>query len=101
MIIEPDEVNLAIIFKACGQLNNDRAIKLGKKFLHQNLHRIQNDKITLTSAINMCMKFNDIKTAEYIFKMMKNKDIVTYGSLMKGNLLTYILNIKEIHFRIC
>jgi len=90
MIIEPDEVNLTLIFNACSQLNNARAVTIGKKFLHQRLHQIQNNNIVLNSAIHMCMKFGDIETAEYIFCMIKKKDIITYGSIMKGNLLIYL-----------
>jgi hypothetical protein len=35
----------------------------------------------------MLMKFGDIQNAENVFRMIKKKDIVTYGAMMKGYLI--------------
>ncbi|CAF1169539.1 unnamed protein product [Adineta steineri] len=36
------------------------------------------------AAIDMLMKFGDVKNAEGLFKIIKKKDIITYGAMMKG-----------------
>ncbi|CAF1553200.1 unnamed protein product, partial [Rotaria sordida] len=73
-----------IIFNACAQLANDRAKEIGRKLLQQMPKHFHNDHVLLTSAIYMLMKFGDIENAENLFQMMKKKDIITYGAMMKG-----------------
>ncbi|CAF2199198.1 unnamed protein product, partial [Rotaria magnacalcarata] len=43
----------------------------------------RNDNAVLNSAMHMLMKFGDIQGAERIFRLNKNKDIITYGAMMK------------------
>lgn len=85
MVIEPDDINTTFILNACAQLNNDRAMRIGKKFLHEKLNKIRNNNVILNSAIHMLMKFRDVTSAENIFEMIKKKDMYTYGTMMKGN----------------
>jgi hypothetical protein len=87
MTIKPDRSTLMTLFNACAQFVNDRSIKLGKKLVEQMPDNCRDDIILLTSSLHMLMKFGDIQSAEKIFKMIKSKDIVTYGAMMKGNLL--------------
>jgi hypothetical protein len=87
MTLKPDEVTLAIIFSTCAQLSNDRAKQIGKKFLKQIPKDSQQNNILLTSALNMLMKFGDVKSAENIFGSIMNKGIVTYNAMIKGKLL--------------
>ncbi|CAF1544367.1 unnamed protein product, partial [Rotaria magnacalcarata] len=76
--------------KACAELANDRAIKIGRKLLDEMTENYRNNLAVLTSAMHMLMKFGDIQSAERIFRLNKKKDIITYGAMMKDN-VTYIV----------
>ncbi|CAF5183852.1 unnamed protein product, partial [Rotaria magnacalcarata] len=96
MKIEPDQFTLSTLFNACAVLNNNRAMKIGKKLLAEMPENYRNNNITSTSAIDMLMKFGDVETidmlmkfgdvesAERIFRSMKTKNIITYGAMVKG-----------------
>ncbi|CAF5228086.1 unnamed protein product, partial [Rotaria magnacalcarata] len=84
MEIKPDSFTLAILFKACAELANDRAIKIGRKLLDEMPENYRNNNAVLNSAMHMLMKFGDMQSAERIFRLNKRKDIITYGALMKG-----------------
>ncbi|CAF0731778.1 unnamed protein product [Adineta steineri] len=84
MNIKANPATLTVLFSACSKGANDRAKNIGKESLQKMPNDYYNNNILLTSAINMLMKFNDIQSAEKLFKMIKNKDIITYGSMMKG-----------------
>ncbi|CAF4135071.1 unnamed protein product, partial [Rotaria sordida] len=79
-----DDVTYIIVFNACAKLANDRAMKIGKKLLHDMPNDYQNNNIVLNSAIDMLMKFGNVESAECIFHSIKKKDIITYGAMMKG-----------------
>jgi hypothetical protein len=85
MIIEPDLVTLIMIFTTCAQVNDDRAKQIGNKLLNQMPNDFRNDTILLTSAIHMLMRFGDVKNAEELFESIKKKDVISYGTMMKGN----------------
>ncbi|CAF3819793.1 unnamed protein product [Rotaria sp. Silwood1] len=74
----------ATVFNACGELANDRAMKIGKALLDKIPQNFRNDNILLTSVIHMLMKFGDIESAQRLFQSIQKKDIVTYGTMMKG-----------------
>ncbi|CAF5028644.1 unnamed protein product, partial [Rotaria magnacalcarata] len=84
MKIEPDQFNLSTLFNACAVLNNNRAMKTGKKLLDEMPENYRNNNITSTSAIDMLMKFGDVESAERIFRSMKTKNIITYNATIKG-----------------
>ncbi|CAF4394702.1 unnamed protein product, partial [Rotaria magnacalcarata] len=84
MKIEPDHFTLSTLFNACAVLNNNRAMKIGKKLLAEMPENYRNDNITSTAAIDMLMKFGDVESAERIFRSMKTKNIITYGAMVKG-----------------
>ncbi|CAF5227960.1 unnamed protein product, partial [Rotaria magnacalcarata] len=84
MKIEPNQFTLSTLFNACAALNNNRAVKTGKKLLDEMPENYRNDNITSTSAIDMLMKFGDVESAERIFKSMKTKNIITYNATIKG-----------------
>jgi pentatricopeptide repeat protein len=86
MPFNPNDVIYTIIFNACAQLANDRAMGIGKKLPDQMPDSFRNNNIILNSVIHMLMKFGDVKRAEYVFGMAK-KNVVTYGAMIKGNLL--------------
>ncbi|CAM4827294.1 unnamed protein product, partial [Rotaria magnacalcarata] len=84
MEIKPDSFILTILFNACAQVGNDRAMKIGRKLLDEMPENYRNDVVLLTSAMHILMKFGDIQSTERIFRLNKKKDIITYGTLMKG-----------------
>ncbi|CAF4256972.1 unnamed protein product, partial [Rotaria sordida] len=79
-----DDVIYTIVFNACARLANDRAMKIGRKLLHEMPVSCRNNNIILNSAIDMLMKFGDVKSAERIFDSIKKKNIISYGALMNG-----------------
>ena len=85
--IEFNQFTLAVLFNACAHVANDRAKQIGKEYLNKMPDHYQNNTVLLTSAITMLMKFGDIQNAENLFRMIKTKDIVTYGAMMKGYLI--------------
>jgi hypothetical protein len=102
MTLNPDNVIYTIIFNACAQLGNDRAMRIGGKLFDQMPNSFQNNNATLTSAIHMFMKWSNITTAEHIFKLIKKKDSISYNVMMKGNLFIIIyFNFEQLRFRIC
>ena len=82
--LDPNEVTFTIVFNACAHLSNDRAKKIGKKLLQQIPKDRRKSNNVINSAIHMLMKFGDVKSAEDFFRLIKKKDIVTYGAMMKG-----------------
>ena len=90
MVIEPDRFTLTTIFSACANVKNNRAREIGQKYLDEMPNHFHNDKILMTTSIHMLMSFNDIKGGEEVFKQIKNKDIASYGALIKGNQLSII-----------
>jgi len=86
MPIKSDEMVITGVFKACSQLNNERAQKIGTKLLNQTLKSSQRSDIVLNSAIHMLMSFGKIESAGKLFSLLKKKDIVSYGALINDNL---------------
>jgi pentatricopeptide repeat protein len=90
MNLKSDDVTYLIVFNACAIVNNDRAMKVGKKLLDKMPDNFLNNTGILNSAIHMLFKFGDVKRAEDVFESIKNKDIISYGAMMKGNILVRI-----------
>ncbi|CAF1539898.1 unnamed protein product, partial [Adineta steineri] len=88
--IQPSPIILIMLFGVCARTNNDRAKQTGRKFLNEMSKDFLNDNILLTSAINMLMRFGDVKKAEDLFQIIKKKDIITYGAMMKGYTLNHM-----------
>jgi hypothetical protein len=95
MPLDPDDVTFIALFKACAQLNNDQARKIGNKLLHQMPHLFHNNSFLMNTVIRMLMCFNDIRGGENIFELIKKKDIVSYNIMIQGNQLEYILSINR------
>ncbi len=87
MSVTANNVIYAIIFKACAQLANERAVILGKKLLDEVLNGSKANNIVLTSAVHMLMRFGDVHGAEHYFESIKEKDVISYGAMMQGNYL--------------
>ncbi|CAF4340690.1 unnamed protein product, partial [Rotaria sordida] len=79
-----DDVIYTIVFNACAKLSNDRAMKIGKKLLHDMPNDYRNNNIILNSAMDMLIKFGDVQSAERIFDSIKKKNIITYNAMIKG-----------------
>ena len=85
MLIEPDEITLTVLFNACAELPNERALKIKNKYLDQLPKLLSNNNYVLNSFLHMLMKFGDTSNAENVFAQIKKKNIVTYGVMMQGN----------------
>ena len=81
---ELDYVIYTVVFNVCAQLCDDRAKQIGNKLLHQMPKHFRNNNNLLTSAIDMLMRFGDVKEAEHLFDTIKKKDIISYGAMMNG-----------------
>lgn len=95
MPIEPNNIIYTIVFKACTQLNNDRAKTIGMKLLDRLTKKlITDDEILSTAIIHMLMKFGKVNDAEKLFDSMFRKNVVTYGAMINGSFLLqdYIIN---------
>ncbi|CAF3924119.1 unnamed protein product, partial [Rotaria sp. Silwood1] len=79
-----DDVIYTIVFNTCSKLANDRAMKIGRKLLHNMPNDYRNNNFVLNSAIDMLMKFGDVQSAVRFFDSMKKKDIITYNAMIKG-----------------
>jgi pentatricopeptide repeat protein len=84
MAVDANEVVHLILFNACAALSNERAKALGKKQLAQMPRSFLEHVNLVSSAVDMLMKFGDVAEAEDLFKLLKNKTIVSYGALMQG-----------------
>jgi len=84
MSLNPNNIIYVIIFNACAQLANERAMKIGKNILNKIINEHENTNIVLNSALDMLVKFNDIENAEHLFELIKKKDVITYSIMMNG-----------------
>jgi pentatricopeptide repeat protein len=83
MPFNPDDFIIVIIFSACAQSSTDRAKKIGKELLRQ-MSKTYRDNHVYNAAINMLMNHNEVSEAEKVFNMIKQKDSISYGTLMHG-----------------
>ncbi|CAF5051592.1 unnamed protein product, partial [Rotaria sp. Silwood1] len=97
--IEIDEVIIIMLFNACAKLCNSHAIQIGNNILKQLPSSFLHHQKLVNSAIDMLMKFGDVNQAEFLFKKIQNKTLVTYGAIMQGylinNLFDKVLDVFE------
>jgi pentatricopeptide repeat protein len=74
----------AILYNACGATCNERSVTLGKKLLSSMSPIFKDDLIVMGSAIQMLMRFGDVKQAERLFSLIEEPDAATYGVMMHG-----------------
>lgn len=89
----PDHVIFSIIFSACAALCNDRALQLGKRLLDQMPIHQKGNTIMISSALNMLMKFGQVKEAEDLCQSLKSKDIMISGAMIKGCFFSFTSSI--------
>ena len=87
MPFKPDEIMIVIFFNACAQLLNDQTKKRSKEVLKRLPENFLKNTILVNSAIDMLMRFGDVHGAEHLFNKLECKTVVSYGAMMKGNLL--------------
>ena len=83
MSVNPNNIIHTIVFKACAQLAHERSVSIGKTLLHQISNELSMNNNLWSSATYMLIRFGDIERAEHLFQSLKDKDIVTYASMMK------------------
>ena len=81
---EPDDALLSSAFSACAASGDQRAIRLGNKLLRQVQRNEAKGIIVINSAINMLMKFGQVKPAEDFFARVQTPDVAIYGTMMHG-----------------
>ena len=91
MLVEPNAHCLSLIFRACGQVNNERAKKIGGELLRQMPKESRKDIVLLNSVLSMLMNFGKIQAAEKVFTSMKRMDVVSYATMIKGDHSGFIL----------
>lgn len=85
MSIPPDDVINTLVMNACAKHVTADSKQLGQavlKKLPSNFH--EKHKVANT-AIDMLMKFSEVKQAEDLFALMKKKTLVSYGAMMQGS----------------
>jgi hypothetical protein len=83
MTTAPSEFTLAIVFKICTQLTDDRSFQLAKRILHSMPMIHRKNTIVLTSALKIFMHRGEISLGEKIFAQI-NKDMKSYGVMVSG-----------------
>ncbi|KAL4589060.1 hypothetical protein LXL04_001962 [Taraxacum kok-saghyz] len=80
--INPKEVTLVAILSACGQIG---AIESGRS-VHSYIqnHKIQINVHLGSALIDMYSKCGSLEDAVNIFDNLKNRDVVTYNSMLSG-----------------
>jgi predicted Zn-dependent protease len=85
MSVQPNEVIATILFNACAKVADPHAVKLGKTVLNQLPAAFFDDDILINSATDMLMKFGDVNDAQKLFKKIKRKNAIVYGTMMQGH----------------
>ena len=79
-----NEVQYAIVYKACASLCDETAKTLGKKVLHQMPKSFLDNVVVTTAIIHMLMRFTEVEDAERFAKRLKNPDRHAYSTLISG-----------------
>ncbi|CAF2852964.1 unnamed protein product [Rotaria sp. Silwood2] len=83
-IKNPDQVVVIVLFNACAQLQNDKALNVIKKVFQEIPRDFHLNPRILTSLFDALIKCNDCSSAEIIFSKMKKKTTESYGNVMSG-----------------
>ncbi|CAF1435541.1 unnamed protein product [Rotaria sp. Silwood1] len=79
-----------MLFNACAQLRNERALKIKNSFLNQMSKLFNSTNHVVNSFLNILIKFRDISSAENVFVQMKTKEIITCGIIMQEGKVGYV-----------
>ena len=84
MPVKADNVLLTILFNACAKAATPTAVTLGNDLLTRLPKSfVEHDRLA-NSALDMLMKFGQLKQAEGLWTQMKRRDSVSYAVLMNG-----------------
>ena len=81
-----NEVLHVFALKACAALCDKQGTAFGNKLLKKMPRAFLQDVRVVSSLIHMLTRFGEVGRAEQIFEQTKNKDVVSYGALMQGEL---------------
>ena len=93
MTIQPDAYTLSMIFRACSQVNDERAKKIAYELMDQMRIEFRTDIVLQNSVLSMLMNFHEVGRAEQVFRSMKRRDVISYGAMMDGKYSSYNLYI--------
>ena len=89
MTVEPNAYTLSVIFRACGQVNNERAKYIGYELIDQMPIDFRADIVLQNSVLSMLMNFHEVEKAEELFRSMKKKSVTSYSVMMDGKYSSY------------
>lgn len=81
--VRPNEITIVCVLSACSQLG---ALELGR-WVHSYIgkqHGIELNHFVGGALINMYSRCGDIDEAERVFGMMKERNVITYNSMILG-----------------
>jgi pentatricopeptide repeat protein len=84
MSVQPDGVIATMLFNACSKIAHPHAIDLGKRVLNQLPAAFLEDPVLVTAAIDMLMRFGDVRYTEHLFSKLQRRDAASYGVMMNG-----------------
>ena len=98
MSIAPDHVITILVLNACAKHVTNDSKELGQDLLRRLSSHIHENAKVANAAIDMLMKFGEVKEAEDLFASMEQKTLVSYGAMMQG---VYVLMRREMHLKEC
>ena len=82
--IQPDRVMILLLFNACAKHIDADSIQLGIRVLNELPATALANRPLTGSAVDMLMKFGQVKKAEDFFARVKTPDVSTYGAMIHG-----------------
>ena len=86
--VEPDAVMLLLFFNACAKHVNERSILLGTEAIRRLPPQFSYHENLNNAAIDMLLKFGQIRDAERVFQSAKKKSADTYTTMMQGCIIS-------------
>ncbi|CAF2132356.1 unnamed protein product [Rotaria magnacalcarata] len=83
-IQNPNDIHIIILLNACAQLKTKEALDIVKKLSNRIPKSFFSNPRILTSLLDALMKCGDVAHAESLFSNAKEKDLPSYGAMMKG-----------------
>ena len=84
MSVQPDDVLRITLFNACAKHVTAESRKLGEDVLRRLPSNFHQKPQLANAAVDMLMKFGEVKRAEQLFASMKTKTLVSFGAMMQG-----------------
>lgn len=84
MAVKPDPFIYTIAFSVCADLNNERSKKLGRQMFEKMSDSDRRGTAAMTAALHMFATFGDLRKAKEVFDLIKNKDSISYGAMIKA-----------------